>query len=82
MDLLERRRLQHWQRLARPDERPPTIDLDPAASEPFALGYPRHHLVTRALLPLALAILVFLVNSAARSDASHPRGQASSELRQ
>lgn len=82
MDLLERRRQTLWRRLARPDERQPALDLGSAHPEPFALGYPRTHLLARALLPLALAILVFLLNRDAGSDATHPRGQASSELRQ
>lgn len=79
LDALERRRRQ-WRRLARPQGR--GIDVTPAhgAAESFVPGYPSSHLLLRALLPLALAILVFLINSASRSDTSNPRGQARSEL--
>ena len=79
-DLLEQRRLRQWQRLASPDA-PVAPEPSPAA-EPHALGYPRHHLLARALLPLALAILIFLLHSESRSDASPPRGSTSLELRQ
>jgi hypothetical protein len=79
MDLLDRRRQLAWRRLARPAAPLPTEDI--GSVEPYTLGYPRVHLLARALLPLALAILLFLINSAAHSDASHPRG-LSSETRQ
>lgn len=48
IDLPERRR-------ARPDE---SADDTP---EPHTLGYPRRALLLRALLPIALAFLLFLI---------------------
>lgn len=80
MDLLEQRRLRQWQRLACPDA--PAAPEPAPASEPHALGYPRKNLLTRALLPLALAILLFLLHSESRLGDSQPRGSTSRELRQ
>ncbi len=78
-DLLERRRQIAWRRLARPDA--PSAPA-PFTAEPYRLGYPTRHLLARALLPVALAFLLHLLNSAARPDASDPRGKPSAELRQ
>ncbi len=78
-DLLERRRQIAWRRLATP-EAPP--EPAPLTAEPYSLGYPTHHLLARALLPVALAFLLYVLNTAARPDASDPRGNPSTELRQ
>ncbi len=78
-DLLERRRQIAWRRLAGPDA--PSAPV-PFTAEPYSLGYPTRHLLARALLPVALAFLLHLLNSAARPDASDPRGKPSAELRQ
>ena len=78
-DLLERRRYSQWARLARPDLPAPLPDT---GAEPYTIGYPRRHLLVRALFPLALAILLFLLHSGTHSGASNPRGSTSSELRQ
>lgn len=53
IDLLERRRHSAGLRRARPDE---PADDTPA---PYTLGYPRRALLLRALLPIALAFLLF-----------------------
>ncbi len=76
-DLLERRRLNQWARLARPDLPAP---LPETAAEPHTIGYPRRHLLARALFPLALAFLLFLLHSGAGLKASTPRGSHTSEL--
>ncbi|MDP2136817.1 MAG: hypothetical protein Q8J74_03095 [Candidatus Didemnitutus sp.] len=44
-----------------------------------ATGYPREHLLLRAVLPVALAIYFFLHHDAPRSDTLSPRGPASAE---
>ncbi len=82
LDLLERRRLRQWHRLARPlDPLPPEIEPDHANDAPgrFAPGYATDHPLLRAALPVALAILLFLLNDPPRLDASTPRGPAPSE---
>lgn len=71
-DLLERRRRSAWRRLARPDEPAPAAS-PLAATEPYTLGYPRHSLLLRALLPIALAFLLFLAYGPARSRSAAPR---------
>lgn len=70
-DLIERRRQAAWLRLARPDESvaPPAEHT----TEPYSLGYPRHSLLLRALLPIALAFLLFLAYGPSRSGSSAPR---------
>ena len=75
LELLERRRRNHWRRLARPREHV-VEPADDESSAPFASPYPHTHLALRALLPLALAIVLFLVNHVSSSDASNPRGTA------
>lgn len=70
--LLERRRQAAWRRLARPDEvnsLAPTSD----SAEPYSLGYPRHSPLLRALVPIALAFLLFLTYGASRSGSTAPR---------
>lgn len=81
-DLLERRRQRQWHRLARPlDPLPPESEPDPSGDAPgrFAPGYATEHPLLRAALPVALAILLFLLNDPPRSDASTPRGPVISE---
>lgn len=79
-DLREQRHLRQRRRLACPAA--PVAPETSAAHEPPALGYPRKSLLARALLPLALAFLLFLLNHAASSEASNPRGPAHSECLQ
>jgi hypothetical protein len=82
LDLFERRRLRQWHRLARPlDPLPPESEPDADIDAPgrFAPGYATDHPLLRAALPVALAILLFLLNDPPRSDASTPRGPAPSE---
>lgn len=82
IDLLERRRLRQWHRLARPlDPLPPEIEPDHANDAPgrLAPGYATDHPLLRAALPVTLAILLFLLNDSPRSDASTPRGLPPSE---
>lgn len=71
-DLLERRRRATWRRLARPGE--PDVDhhADDSA-EPYSLGYPRRSPLLRALVPIALAFLLFLTYGASRSGSTAPR---------
>lgn len=69
-DLLERRRGVAWRRLARPDE-PVAAPVDEA--EPYALGYPHRSPLLRALLPIALAFLLFVTYGAPRSTPAAPR---------
>lgn len=61
-DLPAPRRVCPSQRPAGPDA---PVAPAPAAAAPelHAAGYPPHHLLARALLPLALAILLFLLHS-------------------
>lgn len=71
-DLLERRRRVAWRRLAQPGE----SDVDPHSddtAEPYSLGYPRHSPLLRALVPIALAFLLFLTYGASRSGSTPPR---------
>ncbi|MBI5424790.1 MAG: hypothetical protein HZA32_11970 [Opitutae bacterium] len=71
-DLLERRRRAAWRRLARPDESvAPARDVD--AVEPYSLGYPRRSPLLRALVPIALAFLLFIAYGPSRSGSSAPR---------
>lgn len=77
-DLLERRRLRLWHRLARPDAPAPAeCELDAPESGAFPHGYPRENLLPRLLLPVALAIFFFLFNDPAPSETSDPRGTTS-----
>lgn len=71
-DLLERRRRVAWRRLARPDE-PAVAVHESSLSEPYALGYPRHSPLLRALVPIALAFLLFLTYGVSRSGSTAPR---------
>lgn len=71
-DLLERRRQSAWRRLARPDDLPATVTA-PDFTEPYVLGYPRRSLLLRALLPIALAFLLFVAYGAADSGSTAPR---------
>ena len=70
-DLIERRRQTAWLRLARPDE--PAVTPAEDTAEAYALGYPRHSLLLRALLPIALAFLLFLAYGPSRSGSTAPR---------
>lgn len=82
VDLLERRRLRQWRRLARPlDPLPPANEPEHAGDVPgrFAPGYATAHPFLRAALPVALAIVLFLLNDPPRSDAGTPRGPVTSE---
>lgn len=71
-DLLERRRRAAWRRLARPDESV-VVPRENDSAEPYSLGYPRHSPLLRALLPIALAFLLFLAYGAADSGPTAPR---------
>lgn len=71
-DLLERRRRATWRRLARPGESDIASHADDSA-EPYSLGYPRHSPLLRALVPIALAFLLFLTYGASRSGSTAPR---------
>jgi hypothetical protein len=71
-DLLERRRQAAWRRLARPGESDVSAQADDPA-EPYSLGYPRHSPLLRALVPIALAFLLFLTYGASRSTPAAPR---------
>lgn len=71
-DLLERRRQSAWRRLARPDDLPAASSAS-EFTEPYTLGYPRRSLLLRALLPIALAFLLFVAYGAADSGSSAPR---------
>lgn len=44
-----------------------------SSAEPYALGYPRHSPLFRALLPIALAFLLVLTYGAPRSTPAAPR---------
>lgn len=72
IDLLDRRRLAAWRRRARPGERTDSDPLD-APAEPYSFGYPRRSPLLRALVPIALAFLLFLTYGAARSGSTAPR---------
>lgn len=71
-DLLERRRHAAWRRLAQPDKSDSAHPADDSA-EPYSLGYPRHSPLLRALVPIALAFLLFLTYGASRSGSTPPR---------
>lgn len=71
-DLLERRRRAAWRRLARPAE-PVAPARDVGAVEPYSLGYPRRSPLLRALVPIALAFLLFIAYGPSRSGSSAPR---------
>ncbi len=61
-----------WCRLARPDKSDSVHPADDPA-EPYSLGYPRHSPLLRALVPIALAFLLFLTYGASRSGSTPPR---------
>ena len=64
-------RLERKRRAVRPDEPASTFADRPSA--PYALGYPRHGLLWRALLPIGLIILLFFNHGCPRSVSHAPR---------
>lgn len=60
---------------------PPLTALSSSSAEPYALGYPRHSPLLRALVPIALAILLFLTYGPSRSVFSVPRAAEPEPIR-
>lgn len=52
---------------------PPSTARFPSSAEPYSLGYPRHSPLLRALVPIALAFLLFLSYGASCSGSTPPR---------